>query len=358
MDALPTFFDDAILDEYEDAIEIADPISENPLIAIPDNKMDIPAPVGVPPPVADTPAITKTSDPLSETTGTPSSSSVPKIIGNQCKVCKGRHPLRSCTTFLKLSHERKLRMVVLHHYCSRCLAFSHTAKDCTSTFKCRQCKGNHNTLLHSDRTVPSGSKKKNATGSAFSSKKKTVSAKKTVKKVANTKTNLPSPSVPQSHPVPVRHVVAFSPTLLVRLQVTNNSIPVRAALDPCCSISYICESLVRQLRLPISKMDNSSYCRLTVVSSFDPTQRIVFTAKVTKMQGVKTPSETVSDSIKEHFAGFQLADPRFNISGQVALVLGPELTPQILKGKIYSSPGLPMAQYTIFGWVISGQSPL
>ncbi|XP_065368793.1 uncharacterized protein LOC135961228 [Calliphora vicina] len=65
----------------------------------------------------------------------------------------------------------------------------------------------------------------------------------------------------------------------------------------------------------------------------------------------------IPDSILEPFLGFQLADPTFNHSGNVALVLGPEVAPLILKGKIHTSPGLPLAQYTIFGWIISGLSP-
>ena len=129
-------------------------------------------------------------------------------------------------------------------------------------------------------------------------------------------------------------------------------------IDLCCSRSYICENLIKNLKLPTFAIDNVNHCRISICSIYDSAQKIDLMVKVSRMQGIATPLETVSDSIKESFVGLQLADPNFNISGRVALVIGPEVAPQILKGRIYSNPGLPLAQYTIFGWVISGQSPL
>lgn len=388
MDALPHFFDDALLDDYEEAMEIADPGSTVaaplPVPAsspVPDSSpipVEAPTSVGVPPP-----AVAPTSDaaspkstisePLSGAIDTSGSNISKKIsshdptLKRRCKVCNFKHPLQYCPVFKKMSHERKLRMVVLHKYCSRCLATSHVAKDCQSKFKCRTCKGDHNTLLHFNRPSQSGSNDNPASRSAQSAhNKRRKSAQQssrpmqrsTTKKQA-TSHKSPSQSVlSEVCPLPIRHVVTFSPTMLLKLYLPKTTIPVRAALDPCCNVSYICESLVHQLRLPVSKVDDDKYCRLTVGSSYDPLQKLVLTAKVFKMKGVNTPSESVPDTIREHFSGFQLADPSFNRSGRVALVLGPEVYPQIIKNKIYSSPGLPMAQYTMFGWVISGQSPL
>lgn len=356
MDSLRDLFKDDILDDYDESMDVAEDAPPAAPLAAPTTtpvSVEPPTPVGVPAPTVTpssdvTPQNSSTSDPLSEASG-PSGSNVSLRVlpkdPNTCRVCGGTHPLRHCKAFRRFRPEKRLRTVVLHHYCCRCLALSHTFKSCPSTYKCRLCNGDHHILLHFN------SAKKQTPIAEHSSSKKNPPKKLSVPKT-------PSSSVSQVCPLPIRHIVTFSPTMIVKLQTSNRSIPVRAALDPCSKISYICENLVHQLRLPVSSMDRCGYCRLTICSAYDSEQKISITAKVTKMKGVKTPPESVPDIIKENFAGFQLADPRFNVSSSVALVLGPEVTPQIIKGRIYSSPGLPLAQYTIFGWVISGQSPI
>lgn len=396
MDALGTLFDDALLDDYEEAMDTVEPVSaetalENQNVTpVPTSASSptnvqapsvLPAPA-IPPASSPTNVVTPPSGVSSSVAASPcnkatiksstskSSSSVGTPVSNtspkksdidrkdlQCRVCSGKHPLRACSTFRKSSHARKLRFVLLHHYCSRCLAHTHQAKDCLSTAKCRHCNGNHNSTLHAPS---SKSGPKNTPSAKSSTSKKIVLCqpeKSGSKAELNSVAQFKPPSVSKVCSLPIRHIVTFSPTLVVQLLLPKKSIPVRAALDPCCNSSYICENLVHNLRLPVSNMDGSKYCRLTVGSSYEASQKISFTAKVTRMKGVKTPTESVSDTVKESFAGFQLADPTFYVSGRVALVLGPEVSPQILKGKVYSSPGLPLAQYTMFGWVISGQFP-
>lgn len=355
MDALRNLFEDDILDDYEESMEVAgniDPVA--PLAASISTALNVEPtttvviPLTVTPPSDVTLTHSPISDPLSDTSGTSrpnaSTNTLPQL-SNPCRVCGAMHPLRHCKVFRKFRPEKRLRTVVLHHYCCRCLAISHTVKNCSSTYKCRLCNGDHHILLHFN-----------------TAKRQTLPPNKSSsRKVPPEKANIPKPSawsVSPIVPLPIRHLVSFSPTLLVRLKLSKNSIPVRAALDPCCSVSYICENLVHQLRLPVLSMDRSGYCRVNICSSHDAEQKISVTAKVTKMKGIKTPLESAPDQIREHFAGLQLADPRFNVSAAVALVLGPEVTPQIIKGRIHSSPGLPLAQYTIFGWVISGQSPI
>lgn len=64
----------------------------------------------------------------------------------KCRVCHRSHPLRYCKRFLDANYERRLRLVLLHRYCSRCLAHSHGAKNCQSKGMCEYCKEKHHTL--------------------------------------------------------------------------------------------------------------------------------------------------------------------------------------------------------------------
>ncbi|XP_065365685.1 uncharacterized protein LOC135958721 [Calliphora vicina] len=358
MESIANLFDDGLLD-YDEAMEISEPAPSATLSPV---SIEVPTTS----PVTSTASSSTTNTSSSTTTTTittsepaaqpaaviaTSSVSAPnaaptEVTGSnmngrvndpsrQCRLCRKYHPLRFCRVFLSMSFERRLRMVVLHRYCSKCLAHSHLGNACPSTSKCRNCQGDHNTLLHSDR------------------KQNTSNHKRSRKNLKS----CPPVSVSTGSDLPVRHVINFSPTLKVELHLSGKYIPVRAILDSCCNISYVCSSLIKQLGLPTSQMGNNRFCRLTIGSLYDRSQKICISARVTEMVGIRTPSETVPDNIKEHFAGLELADPSFNHSGRVALVLGPEVNPHIMKNRIYSNPGLPMAQYTIFGWVISGSSP-
>lgn len=98
---------------------------------------------------------------------------------------------------------------------------------------------------------------------------------------------------------PIQHVVALSPSLVVRL------------LDPCGKQSQICSSMVDSLRLPVSIVDGVRICRFTVASSYDFQQSMSLSAMVTNLEHVSTPNESVPTTIKDAFQGFALADPAF-----------------------------------------------
>ncbi|XP_037815538.1 uncharacterized protein LOC119606193 [Lucilia sericata] len=373
MDALTIAMEDALLESDKEVMEVEDqgskdtpvpdpvPVSITAPVTAP-VLAPVPAPIPSPAPTptlavasASVPAsapelltlkvasVEKSSestdpDPAAAPT-TAKASKVESSGSNVCKQCKGRHPLYRCASFRKLSHEKKLRFVVLHRHCYRCLSTKHLANECKSLVKCNICHDNHHSLLHSPGK---GQKKKDA------KPKPHTSAQSKAKSI---------PYPVQASNVPLRHAINLSPTLKVNLLIGNRRILVRAVLDLCCPMSYVCESLVQQLRLPVSSANGVNICGLTIGSIYAHHPQLTLSATVRKMVGIRTPPENISNDILTLFDGIQLADPTFNQSGQVALVLGPELSASIIKGKIHSSPGLPLAQYTLFGWVISGQSP-
>lgn len=112
--------------------------------------------------------------------------------------------------------------------------------------------------------------------------------------------------------------------------------------------------MVQGLGLPVSVVDGIRICRLTVSSAYDPEQQLTLTAVESDLQHVSTPTESVPERIKNSFIGFPLADPKFYQKGRVALVLGPEVYARVVTSQLLANPGLPVAHYTIFGWVLSG----
>lgn len=271
-----------------------------------------------------------------------------------CRVCGGRHPLRFCERFATMSHEERLRAVIRHAYCSRCLAQSHRTKDCKSKGQCRRCKQDHHALLHSESTPPLPGKNSTVRPSRRPHPYRKSSSRPCPRSetgLSDTKRKL---SVGSLGALPLINVVTLAPSLVVHLKSSTSSIPVRAVIDLCSKQSQICASLVRSLGLPLSCVDGVPLCRVTVVSAYDREQRLSMVARVSDLEHVYTPSESVPERLRESYDGLPLADPQFYQRGRVALVFGPELYARIITCRVQAHPGLPVAQYTMFGWVLSG----
>ena len=76
---------------------------------------------------------------------------------NTCKVscilCNQLHYAFACKLFLEMGVTQRKAHVQSASLCSNCLRPGHPTSNCTSTFRCRLCKGVHNTLLHVDSTT-------------------------------------------------------------------------------------------------------------------------------------------------------------------------------------------------------------
>lgn len=270
-----------------------------------------------------------------------------------CRVCGGRHPLRFCNRFAAMSHESRLRAVIRHGYCSRCLAQSHRTKNCQSKGRCKRCNQDHHALLHSESTPPLPGKISTVRPSRKPHPYKKSSSRpcpRSETSLSDTKRN----SIGSLGVLPLINVVTLAPSLVVHIKSSMSSIPVRAVIDLCSKQSQICASLVNNLGFPLSWVDGVPFCRVTLESAYDREQSLSMTARVSDLEHVYTPSESVPERIKESYEGLPLADPQFFKRGRVALVFGPELYARIISCRVQATPGLPVAQYTMFGWVLSG----
>ena len=78
-------------------------------------------------------------------------------------------------------------------------------------------------------------------------------------------------------------------------------------------------------------------------------------AEVRRNYAVVTPKKSVDVRLVEEFPGLQLADEHFHTSGPVYLTLGGDLYSKIIRNGVSGGAlGKPLAQFTIFGYVISG----
>jgi hypothetical protein len=66
---------------------------------------------------------------------------------SSCPVCNEHHAIYSCTTFLNLDINNRIKKIKELKLCLNCLKGGHYTATCKSGY-CKQCKGKHNSLLH------------------------------------------------------------------------------------------------------------------------------------------------------------------------------------------------------------------
>ncbi|XP_064546981.1 uncharacterized protein LOC135434354 [Drosophila montana] len=265
----------------------------------------------------------------------------------RCRVCRGIHALRKCQRFLKLTPEKRLRAVLINKYCSNCLAHQHSGESCRSGAKCKICKKDHHTLLHmrdprSARPSRSDNRPtRRASGSSPSSGTSPPSPRR-----ATIRTSLTSL---------LQHKgVSILPTAIVLLDTGKKTLVTRALIDPCCSVSRINATVARAYGLSVTRIGAEGACTAVLRSKTTQMSREVVLMADPQLSCI-TPARAIRADMKDPFSNVALADNDWFRPSPVPLVLGADVYPDIiLPGILPSQGGLPMAQNTKFGWILSG----
>ncbi|XP_055642989.1 uncharacterized protein LOC129779508 [Toxorhynchites rutilus septentrionalis] len=301
-----------------------------------------------------------------------------------------------------------------HGLCINCLKGQHLAKNCSSG-SCRNCSRKHHTLQHmssspatSARTAlacstlssevfseESGQSNLSAIGPQSSASPPSRSMSSFVEPasvntfsysvvVAPSPSPVsppPSQSICSVHNFPVASYVApqkdsvkahndevLLSTVLMKVEdVFGNHHCVRGVLDSCSQSNFISESLARKLELKryhisvdVSGIGQGIvHIRSKVVMKissrfgrFDYLLECLIIPQIT----VKLPSKHFDISRWNLLDKIPLADPRFNISSGVDILIGGDLFYSLLEThKIHLSTGYPMLQRTVFGYVVAGR---
>ncbi|KAH8274709.1 hypothetical protein KR026_005265, partial [Drosophila bipectinata] len=119
--------------------------------------------------------------------------------------------------------------------------------------------------------------------------------------------------------------------------------------------SCIGASLVACFRLPTTSVGDKQVCSATVGSKTDDRVRLEVIFKIEPHVRVRTPSRELSEAVRAHFRGVTLADERFLLPATISFILGAHMYPRIMQpGFLKIQDRLPVAQSTVFGWVVSG----
>nr|XP_029734311.1 uncharacterized protein LOC115269623 [Aedes albopictus] len=291
-----------------------------------------------------------------------SSHGASQVSQRKCIVCSDHHPLYLCTTFAKLPIDEKEKEVRRHQLCRNCLRKGHHAKECSSSTNCRKCRGRHHSQLCSESSTSSTSKPrcpqqpKPTTSPA--SDPPTTSASATLCETIS------CASVGQN-----KKTVLLATAIVILVDDNGVEHLGRALLDSgseCCFVterfSQRIKAQRKRIHLPISGTGQAStQAKQKFVSTirsrvgeYAATVEFLVLPRVT----IDLPAASINSSTWDIPSGLQLADPSFDSSSPVDIIIGAEIFFELFRvpGRISLGDNLPLLVNSVFGWIVSGKS--
>lgn len=271
-----------------------------------------------------------------------------------CPVCKQPHNLYQCKRFLAQSADAKMRTISQHNICRNCL-YKHYDKLCISTKRCKECNGDHNSIMHDAISTMRGDplqqtdKPQSQHSPASSDSASTSRNSHNVHHVASEN----------------EEVLLTTVALIIRASDGSN-MRFRALLDQGSQVSLISENAAQLLGLK-----RQSY--QAAVSGIGSTQKqsrglvsldcisiyydYHFTTEALVVSRVinNLPNTSFKNQTWPHLSHTRLADPDYNISKPIDLLLDASVYSAIIMSGLIKGPvQSPIAQQTKLGWILSG----
>ena len=255
-----------------------------------------------------------------------------------CGLCAQMHYVFACKQFLDMNVSQRKSHVQSASLCSNCLRPGHKTSNCTSSYRCRLCEGEHNTLLHIDSGAAS----------------------------VNTAC--------VSEHTPLLQKEGLLMTSQVKLTgPTGQTTVVTAMLDSGAGVSVVSRRVMKQLQLqPLDQ-----WLTLTGIEGPDhpiprPTAWLTVSSLTEKWERalrVTVLPKVTADMPRHHLQVVKdlphikdltpLADPLFHIPKRVDLLLDVDCLNDILLPEKVSGPkGTPSAWRTTLGWGVMGSYSL
>lgn len=300
----------------------------------------------------------------------------PEIL---CYNCKEKHTITSCPKFLKLNVSDRISLIKRLKLCLNCFRPNHPFWKCRSQ-KCNKCKKPHHMLLH----LENYSVVKNKSDSV---KVSTATATNTDSKYENTRAHCSSGDtdlvrdeavVESSESISSQ---AFSEcgvannygksqvllsTAVVKLFDGKDFILCRALLDSGSQSNFISESLCKRLNITRHKINHvvkgvalalakiSEQINISIGSCYSDFN-IKINCLVLPQITDKLPLIHFDKKVLNIPSNIQLADPNYNIPGEIQLLLGASVFWNIFcLGQERLGKDLPVLQNSEFGWIIAG----
>lgn len=282
-----------------------------------------------------------------------------------CFLCKANsHNLYKCYKFLGFSIERRIEFLRTNHICFNCLSSKHNISQCKASH-CRVCNKNHHSLIHMNSATTTSQTPQQ------SSDLNEQTARGSENVPSNNKTEQQSRATMLTNTGPVQVLLS---TAQVRVLGANGSwLTARALLDSASEEDFITTELLTKLDLQTtdinmivqgisgSRTNVTKRAVITINSAVVPDYQTDLVCSV--LDRISVPLPHVFIDSKQwpipHAVKINLADPLFYKPGNVDLLIGAKTFYSLLKNKtVHLGRDLPTLKDTVFGWVVSGVTPV
>ncbi|XP_046801098.1 uncharacterized protein LOC111682254 isoform X1 [Lucilia cuprina] len=293
-------------------------------------------------------------------------------LNTSCKLCNEVHNLRTCKKFKRFTIQQRIDFVSANKICTNCLSPNHLKAKCPSKNTCFICKSNHHTSLHLAKPNNSEIQPISSNPPRYVSDSRNQGTSTNVKQIAISQNDSPSTSEQAQNSrtqvqanISVNSEFILLRTALVHILHMGELFKVRALIDSGSQRTFLSEKVRNRLLLPTRKshvdvigiggqvQTATKECDLVL---FAQKSNIKVSISAIILPKVTNHIPSVSFEFpKFKTENLDLADPTFNQSSQIDLILGNDSERFInIDGIKKNICGHVSAYNTIFGWVLSG----
>lgn len=277
-----------------------------------------------------------------------------------CILCNESHKLIHCEEFLNKTISERIKFVNQKSLCDNCFGNSHSRDTCMSKFTCRTCKQKHHSLLHI-RTAN--------TNNLQIIDEEDDESDTTDGGTNATGKNEEDNQIISCHINKYNSVLLATAKALVSADVESTPIQIRMLIDPCSQCSFVSEKISQYLHLErtqtnvsITSVNNSvskpvrHEVNINVMSMQNDFKCKISALVIKSVTALKLESN-LENCNWAHLSNLNLADPEYFKRGNIDMLLGgDEYGEIILHGLRKGKKDEPIAQNTVFGWIITGKT--
>lgn len=259
-----------------------------------------------------------------------------------CSICNEQHRIHQCPKYNGMSPYDRSEAIKKAKLCRNCLG-AHETNKCNSAGNCGKCSKFHHISLHFESRI-------REKGERFEKNDRDNAQAHVAKNERS------------------EYDVLLATAVIMARNEDGKYIELRALIDQGSTTSFISEDAAQRLR--VKRHKNS-----TTVTGIGATEAAKSQGSATISMKPRYPSSTelsvealilkklttfspgdLAERKWEHTDGLVLADPGYNRSGKIDIILGADVFGVIvLGGVIRGPPNTPIAQETELGWILSGR---
>ncbi|KAJ8946582.1 hypothetical protein NQ317_002553, partial [Molorchus minor] len=261
-----------------------------------------------------------------------------------CYYCRGEHAIYQCSDFIKLDIDSRIKEASRLNLCHNCLSPGHTKMQCKKS-SCRQCNKKHNSMLHVQPEA-SGEIQQNNN---------------------NSNNNQPvAPAAVVGHTINNSVSQMLLSTAVVNVKDNKGNIQsARVLLDQGSQSNFITDNLCNKLGLKKRPVDFSisgvgqivseaNYITSLTIMSRLNNFKINISCLVLPKITERLPLQSFEYSLINIPDNIPLADPGFNITGDIDILLGVGEFYKVISMRQICNRNQPVLQKTKLGWVVGG----